>query len=163
MSWHVLDGDTGAVQLSVSRMLLPFKGPLVPFQLIYTPVKLSLGWIPEFWAARLHNKHFTRAFLCFVCTRSVCACVWVCGKTVVWNLTSGEPVGSMKGLFHVPVPSGVRLESSGSNRVLPYGKYLPGYSGIFNRAVCEWKRNSGNVWPACAKVSLKLHWRFDTK
>lgn len=52
----------------------------------------------------LHSKHFTHAFqrsVCFVwmCTfvhprrahtpERVCACVWVCGMTVVWNLTPG--------------------------------------------------------------------------
>lgn len=107
------------------------------------------------WATRLHSKHFTHAFqwsvLCVnvhICaseactyTRRECACVWVCRMTVVWNLTRG-PVGFMKGLFHVPFPSGVRLESSCLNQVLPYGKYLLGYSRILNRPFCEWAQNT---------------------
>lgn len=55
------------------------------------------------WAACRHNKHFTLAFhwstFCVnvhICaskacayTRAVCASVWVCRMTVVWNLTLG--------------------------------------------------------------------------
>lgn len=151
---------------SSTQMLLPFKGPLVPFQLIYTPVKLSLGWIPEFWAARLHNKHFTHAFLWSVfCVypKRVCMCVslWEDGRLKL-DLRGASWIH--EGPLSCPRPIRcqtwiVRLES----RASLWQIYLAGYSGILNRAACEWERNSGDVWPVCAMVSVKLRWHFDTK
>lgn len=104
-----------------TRMLLPFKRPLLPFRLIYTPVKLSLGWIPEYWAARLHNKHFTHAFLWSVfCVypKRVCMCVslWEDGRLKL-DLRGARQIH--EGPLSCPRPIRsqtwiVRLESSAS-------------------------------------------------
>ena len=66
-------------------------------------------------------------------------CVFGCGGRWGWLFETwpGRPVGFMKGLFHVPFPSGVWLESSCLNQVFPYAKCLLCYLRILNRSRCE--------------------------
>lgn len=164
----MLDGNTEAVQWSISLEVFVFQktfGFISPhLQSIKAFIRLN-SWVftinyqlPDVMS--LHSKHFTHAFQRSVCVLCECAhlcirgvhihpkeCVRVC-EFVGWRLFETwprGPVGFMKGLFHVPFPSGVRLESSCPNQVLPYGKYLLGYSRILNRPFCEWEQNTDDV------------------
>lgn len=99
-----------------------------------------------------HTKHFTRGFQwrVFRVNVHVCAskapeeCVHVC-VCVGWRDRLFEtwpegPVGSMKGLFHVPPFFPIRCQAwivPAPNQALPYAKYLLGYLRILNTALCE--------------------------
>lgn len=174
------------VQLFLAPMVFSFKDHRV--HPIYWALKHSLARIPEFllsttniltlWGTCLRatdDLHMLlkgaclceRACLCITSVMREKAheeCVSECEGRRGWLFETWprRPVGPMKGSFHVPFRSAVRLESFCLNQVLPYAKCLLCYLRVLNRSLCEMVKNTSDVWCLCLSLSVK-RWQLSTE